>query len=225
MLYHAGSSPGSSSLVLLQKHFLWPLLRSKAFRFFNFLQKRKWERLSWFAFSSRRGTFDRGWLSCSRIDTDGFWFSPCWSGFVQRVMSILAALNRGTCRGCNYSFDELVKLAQVMNVPATLGYRPDQNIAWNEQTAIQLLFNFRLTQPQSTPFVVMAWTEILRRMALLSKIASKFNFQRSRTYPTIITDTRIRRQHFPSRKLAACIMHTTDVFIFILSKWRELAPQ
>ena len=44
-------------------------------------------------------------------------------------MSILAALNRGTCRGCNYSFDELVKLAQVMNVPATLGYRPDQNIA------------------------------------------------------------------------------------------------
>ena len=119
MLYHAGSSPGSSSLVLLQKHFLWPLLRSKAFRFFNFLQKRKWERLSWFAFSSRRGTFDRGWLSCPRIDTDGFWFSPCWSGFVGRVKSMFAALNRGSCRGCNRSFDELVKLAQVMNFPVT----------------------------------------------------------------------------------------------------------
>ena len=86
--------------------------------FLNFIQKRKWERLSWFSFSSRRGTFDRGWLSCPRIDTDGFWFSPCWSGFVRRVKSMLAALNRGTCRGCNCSFDELVKLAQVMNVPA-----------------------------------------------------------------------------------------------------------
>ena len=25
-----------------------------------------------------------------------------------------------------------------------MGYRPDQNIAWSEQTAIQLLFKFRL---------------------------------------------------------------------------------
>ena len=57
------------------------------------------ERLSWFALC-RRGTFDRGWLRCRRIDTDGFGFSPCWTGFVRRVESTFAALNWGTFRGC-----------------------------------------------------------------------------------------------------------------------------
>ena len=152
MLYHAGSSPGSSSLVLLQKHFLWPLLRSKAFRFFNFLQKRKWERLSWFAFSSRRGTFDRGWLSCSVIDTDGFWFSPCWSGFVRRVKSMLAALKRGTCRGCNCSFDELVKLAQFklwMFRPHGLQTRSEYRMIWTNGNPPSFQFSAYTTAKHS----------------------------------------------------------------------------
>ena len=120
MLYH----PGPSSLVLFAKAYSLTFFEVKiklnrAFRFFIFFQKRKGERLSWFAFSSRRGTFDRGCLCRPRIDTDRFWFSPCWAGFVRRVMSMFAALNRGTCRGCNCSFSELVKLAQVTNFPAT----------------------------------------------------------------------------------------------------------
>ena len=44
-----------------------------------------------------------------------------------------------------------------------MGYRPDQNIAWNEQTAIQLLYKFRLKQPQSNPFVLTAWTDFLKK--------------------------------------------------------------
>ena len=64
-----------------------------------------------FAFSSRRGILDRGWLRCPRIDTDGFWFSPFRAGFVRRVRSTFAALSRGTCRGCNCCFNELVQLA------------------------------------------------------------------------------------------------------------------
>ena len=76
------------------------LLRlNKAFRFFNFLQRRKGERLSWFAFSSWCGTFDRSWLHHWQIDTDGYWISPCWTGFVGLVKSIFATLNQCTCLG------------------------------------------------------------------------------------------------------------------------------
>ena len=96
------------------------LLRlNKAFRFFNFLQRRKGERLSWFAFSSWCGTFDRSWLHHWQIDTDGYWISPCWTGFVGLVKSIFATLNQCTCLGYNCSFNELVQPAQVANFPAT----------------------------------------------------------------------------------------------------------
>ena len=37
---------------------------------------------------------------CRRIDTDGFGFSACWTGFVRRVESTFAAPNWGTFRGC-----------------------------------------------------------------------------------------------------------------------------
>ena len=120
-LYHAGLS----SLVLFVKAFSLTSFEvkirlNKAFRFLIF-SKREKERdfLDLPLVSSRCGTFDRGWLCCSRIDTDGFWFSPCWAGFVRRVKSMFAGLNRGTCRGCNCSFNELVRLAQVTNFPAT----------------------------------------------------------------------------------------------------------
>ena len=152
MLYHAGPS----SLVLFAKAFSLTSFEVKIrlLGFFNFLQKRKGERLSWFAFSSRRGTF-------------GFWFSPCWAGFVWHVKSMFAAPNRFTCRGCICSFNELVKLAQVTNVPATWVTDPIRMLpAWNEKTAIQLLYKFRLTQPQSNPFVLMAWTDFLKKNGL-----------------------------------------------------------
>ena len=182
MLYHAGPS----SLVLFAKAFSLTSFEvkirlNKAFRFYNFLQKRKGERLSWFSFSSRRGTFNRGWLCCPRIDTGGFWFSPCWAGFVRRVKSMFAALNRGSCCGCICSFNELVKLAQVTNFPATWVTDPIRILHEMKKTAIQLFYKFRLAQPQSNLFVWWPEQILWRRMALLSKIASKFNFKRNRT--------------------------------------------
>ena len=40
-----------------------------------------------------------------------------------------------------------------------MGYKPDQNIAEMNK----LLFKFRLTQPQSTPFILMASDQARRR--------------------------------------------------------------
>ena len=158
------------AVFFLAKPFSWTSFEvkirlNKAFRFFNFLQKRRGERLSWF--SSQRGTFDRGWLSCPRINMDGFWFSPCWACFVRHVKSMFGALNWATCRGCNCSFNELVKLAQVMNVAATWVTEPIRILhEMNKIMAIQLLYKFQLKQPQSNPFVLTAWTDFLKKDGL-----------------------------------------------------------
>ena len=176
MLYHAGPS----SLVLFAikafclTSFEVKIRLNKPFRFFNLLQKRKGERLSWFAFSSRRGTFDRGWLCCPRIDTEGFWFSPCWAGFVRRVKSMFAALNRSTCRGCICSFNELVKLSQVTNFPATWVTEPVRILHEMKKRPSNFFTNFGWHNPNA--ILSFWWPEqsFWRRMALLSKIASKF---------------------------------------------------
>ena len=155
---------------------------NKTFRLFNFLQKRKGERLSWFAFSSRRGTFDRGWLSCPRIETDGFWFFPCWTGFVRRFKSVFDVLNRGTCRGCICSFNELVKLAQITNCSATWVTDPIRTLHEMSKRQSNFFTNVGWHNPKA--ILSLWWPEQIfwRRMPLLSKISSKFNFKRSRTY-------------------------------------------
>ena len=182
MLYHAGPS----SLVLFAKTFSLTSFEvkirlNKAFRFFNFLQKRKGERLSWFAFSSRRGSFDRGWLCCPQIGTDEFWFSPCWAGFVRRGKSMFAALNRGTCRGCICSFNEMVKLAQNTNFPAT--WVTDRIRILHEMNKRQSNFytNFGWHNPKAILSFWWPGQIFWRKLTLLSKIASKFSFKRNRT--------------------------------------------
>ena len=99
--------------------FLCKIRLNKAFRFFNFLQQREGERLSWFAFSSRRGTTDREWLCCPRIDRDEFWFSSCWAGFVRRGKSMFAVLKRGIL-----AVDVFAVLMKWQNLPKIRIFRP-----------------------------------------------------------------------------------------------------
>ena len=54
-----------------------------------------------------------------------------------------------------------------------------QNTAWNlELTAIQLLYKFRLTKPRSTPFVLMARRDFLKKNGL-ARDETKYNVTRS----------------------------------------------
>jgi len=62
------------------------------------------------------GTLNWEWLYYQWIDTDRFWFLPCWASFVWDVKGMFDAHNWGET-GCIHSFTILVWLAQVMNFP------------------------------------------------------------------------------------------------------------
>ena len=132
-----------------------------------------------FAFSSRRGILDRGWLRCPRIDTDGFWFSPFRAGFVRRVRSTFAALSRGTCRGCNCCFNELVQLAWVKNFPATWVTDPIRILLETHKRQSNFFTHFGWHNPKA--LLSFWWPEQIFWRRMLSKIAFKLNFKRNRT--------------------------------------------
>ena len=160
MLYHAGPS----SLVLFiffDLRFEVKIRLNKAFRFFNFLQKRKGERLSWFAFSSRRGTFDRGWLCSPRIDTADFDFLHAVLALSDVSRVCLLLLTTVVAVDVFAVLMNWLKLAQVTNFRATWVTDPIRISREMKKRQFNFFTNFGWHNPKAglKPILSFWWPE------------------------------------------------------------------